>query len=135
MYYFDPQPCTGKFGNDAWDYLNGGGEAHGLRGETLGETTGEGPPAGQPYRVSAYGGSLTENVVQKMARGFLCEAMFRMENAGYPVVLTVHDEIMCEAPTIAWQAFRDLMQEPTHTSTRYAIPIAVEGAVSTRYRK
>jgi DNA polymerase len=142
MYYFDPQPCTGKFGNDAWDYLNGGGEAHGFRGEEeVRDSDGGGgghqdeTTRGQPYRTSAYGGSLTENVVQKMARGFLVEAMFRLEDASYPVVLTVHDEIMCEAPTIAWQAFRDLMQEPTRTSIRYAIPIAVEGAVSTRYRK
>lgn len=46
-----------------------------------------------------YGGKLTENVVQAVARDILGVVMLRAKAAELPIVFHVHDEIIVEAPT------------------------------------
>lgn len=43
-------------------------------------------------------GALTENLIQGTARDVLAQAVVRIEEAGIPVVLHVHDEVLCEVP-------------------------------------
>lgn len=43
-----------------------------------------------------YGGLQDENIVQATSRDILVGAMRRVERAGYPVILTVHDDILTE---------------------------------------
>lgn len=43
-----------------------------------------------------YGGLQCENVVQAIARDVMVAAMLNAEDAGFHVVLTVHDELLCE---------------------------------------
>ena len=45
----------------------------------------------------AYGGIWAENIVSGIARDILVEAMFRIEAAGYPIVMHVHDEFVCRS--------------------------------------
>lgn len=48
--------------------------------------------------LETYGGKLTENAVQATARDCLAYAMLQLNNAGYKIVMHVHDEVVIEMP-------------------------------------
>jgi len=47
-------------------------------------------------RVSTYGGKLVENITQAIARDLLAEAMLALDDEGFTLLTTVHDEVVCE---------------------------------------
>jgi len=49
-------------------------------------------------RYGLYGGLLAENNTQATARDLLVNGMFKAEEAGYPIIATVYDEIITEIP-------------------------------------
>ena len=83
----------------------------------------------------AYGGQLFNYVVQGTARDIMAEAMHRVEAAGYPIVLTVHDEIVAE-PKIGHggiEEFKKIMSGVPVWAT--GCPISCDGWEGGRYRK
>mgnify|MGYP001821723202 CR=1 FL=1 len=84
-------------------------------------------------RRTLYGGLQTENVVQAIARDVLAEAMLRVEQAGFPVVLTVHDEILAEAQMGSLDDFCDIKR--TTPEWAAGLQVGVEGWKGERYRK
>ncbi|TGE36868.1 hypothetical protein E4K67_17365 [Desulfosporosinus fructosivorans] len=48
--------------------------------------------------ISTYGGKLTENIVQAIARDCLAESLFRVNAAGYQTIMHVHDEVVLDVP-------------------------------------
>jgi len=92
-------------------------------------------PARKWKRVSTYGGHLTENVVQAIARDCMAEAWLRLEIAGYPIIMTVHDELVAEPR--AGHGSQEEFERILATRPAWApdLPIAVEGWEGDRYRK
>lgn len=63
--------------------------------------------------VSTYGGKLTENIVQAVARDCLAVTLGRINRLGYQVVFHVHDEVIIDAPMdLSVDTICDLMAEP-----------------------
>jgi DNA polymerase len=84
-----------------------------------------------------YGGKITENVVQALCRDLLADALVRLEAAGLPVVLHVHDEAVCEVAA-------DQAETRLHEMTRImsappewadGLPVKVEAFACERYVK
>ncbi len=46
--------------------------------------------------VDTYGGKIAENVTQAVARDFMAEAVLRVHNRGFKIVMHIHDEIVVE---------------------------------------
>jgi DNA polymerase len=90
------------------------------------------------YRWAAlytYGGKLTENAVQAIARDVLAAAMLRAEARGYKLVLHVHDELVTEVR----RDFGDVAELESIAAEvppwLAGCPIKAEGWRGPRYRK
>jgi DNA polymerase len=86
--------------------------------------------------VSTYGGMLTENAVQAIARDLMVAAMKRVKKAGYEVVLTVHDELVAEVheDVVNMKEFERLVAGP-NPKWAEGCPVEAEGAAVKRYQK
>ena len=87
-------------------------------------------------RHYTYGGHLTENVVQAMARDLMASAMLRIEAAGYGApVLTAHDEIVGDVPEDFGSLDEFLKLMKTRPKWAAGLPVKAGGWVGERYRK
>lgn len=63
--------------------------------------------------TSTYGGKMTENIVQAIARDCLAETLKRINDRGLQVVFHVHDEVIIDAPIeVTVDEICGLMSEP-----------------------
>jgi DNA polymerase len=82
-----------------------------------------------------WGGLLTENVVQATARDMMATAMMALEVKGYNVILSVHDEIICEVPD-NFGSLDEMIDIMTRVPAwAEGCPINAEGKEGKRYRK
>ena len=84
-----------------------------------------------------YGGKLTENVVQALARDLLAEAVLRLDRRGLRVVFQVHDEVVveasCDAAAEAIEVVRtELIRVPDWAA---GLPVACEVTDAACYGK
>lgn len=87
-------------------------------------------------RIKTYGGKLVENATQSMARDVLAWNMPAVEAAGYEIVLSVHDELITEAPDtpeFTHERLAELMS--VVPSWAKGLPLAAAGFEAYRYRK
>lgn len=86
-------------------------------------------------RLETFGGKLTENLVQAVARDCLAESMIRLEARGYKIVFHVHDEVIIDAPRGFGSAEKvaAIMGEPI--SWARGLPLRAEGYETDFYRK
>ncbi len=78
LFYCNPFFGTNRFGNESLHYY--------------------GANTGNWCELETYGGKLTENVVQAIARDCLAFAMKNIEAAGYRIVMHIHDEVILDVP-------------------------------------
>lgn len=88
-----------------------------------------------------WGGTLTENVTQRVARDLLAEALLRMEDSGFPVAFSAHDEGVFVVKSPQSEKERgDVMAEATHIFSQVpdwakGLPLGAEGDWAERYTK
>lgn len=87
-------------------------------------------------RLKTYGGKLFENVCQAVARDVMGGNMAAIEDAGYQIVLTVHDEVITEAPdSDEFNAEHLASLLATNPPWAPDMPLAAAGFETYRYKK
>lgn len=86
-------------------------------------------------RFVLYPGLHVQNAVQAIARDIMANGLLNVEAAGYPVVLTVHDEALSEVP-IGFGSVEEyealLCRQPPEYD---GLPLVASGYQSSRYKK
>lgn len=88
--------------------------------------------------IPTYGGRLTENVTQAVARDVLAHALVNLDKENVAVVAHVHDEVIAEGG-VTVERMKELMGagvgNPPAPPWADGLPLAAEGYYCARYRK
>ena len=90
----------------------------------------------QWVRIATHPGMLVENIIQALARDCLAYGLLCVEQAGYPVLASVHDEIISEVDNVDEYSVKQ-MCEMMCIKRKWAedLPLNVDGWEGYRYRK
>lgn len=87
-------------------------------------------------KVQTYGGKLTENIVQAVARDCLANAMMNLWEAGYKINFHIHDEVILEIPSDSPQnldqAIKIMCRNPAWAE---GLPLNADGFTGDYYKK
>lgn len=87
--------------------------------------------------IDTYGGKLTENLIQAIARDLLADCMYNIEELNYKIVMHVHDEVIIEVRKTeakkCLEVVEDLMSKPP--SWAEGLPLNGDGFISSYYQK
>ena len=86
-------------------------------------------------RIPTYGGKLTENIIQAIARDCLAVSMLRLDEAGYHINFHVHDEVILDVPigTGSMGEVEDLMGQPIAWAP--GLPLGADSFETDYYKK
>ena len=91
---------------------------------------------GQWMRIKTFPGYIVENIIQALARDILVYGALCADQAGYPILFSVHDELVSEVPN------KDTWNEPEFSELICMMkpwckdmPMSAEGFEAQRYRK
>lgn len=99
---------------------------------------GQDQTSGKWVKLNTYGGKLTENVVQAIARDLLANAILKVFDLGLNIVLHVHDEIAAEIPKDRnEEKTLQLMSDAMCSAPSWAkgIPLRAAGYITEYYKK
>lgn len=92
---------------------------------------------GQWGWVDTYGGKLSENIIQAIARDLLADGMRRLDAAGFDIVLHVHDEVAADIPNLSTDYVISemcrILGEPVKWAKGLGTP--AEGFITNYYKK
>jgi len=92
------------------------------------------PQTHQHNLAPTYGGKIVENIIQAAARDIMLNSMFNLEAEGFRIVLTIHDEIVCEnLRGASLPEFTKIMSQAPDWLD--GCPIDVESWKGSRYKK
>lgn len=89
--------------------------------------------------ISSYGGKFVENIIQAIARDLLVESMLRLDEAGFEIVMHVHDEVVAEifdaelTNQKLLNQMCDIMGQPVEWAP--GLPLKAEGFISKYFKK
>lgn len=88
-------------------------------------------------QLDTYGGKLTENIVQAIARDLLANSMLALDAAGYPIVSHIHDECVTEVPAEGAKDSLARMSAIMGVAPGWAsdLPLRADGYVTPYYMK
>lgn len=102
-----------------------------------GGLTAELPRQGKMMRLGLWGGVCVENLVQSVARDIFMHHCLKIEGAGIPVLMRIHDEVVCLVPEESAQERLNQIISIMSTVPEWApgLPLGAEGSLSKVYKK
>lgn len=117
LLYYDPELTLNQFHRPALSYMS-------VNSKTR-----------KWEREQTYGGKLTENEIQSIARDIMVMGMLRAENKGYPIIFNVYDEIISEVPK-GFGSINEFVDLLCQKEQWYKdCPVSAEGWRGRRFRK